>query len=361
MSKLTIVNVADLWQSLSQPSANIAELLADIDDMDMAGFQLIHRLVCEKRVALSQLNANIAQTLKMMGCEENFSIPTTPVSVSTEAPERVAAEQKASGEISTVSHREDMPEITEAEITEAEIAIEAPEVPEAPEVANEQEAEDIGTLIEAEPETLPTDTVTAEDLTEQPTTQVVHDLSWKEIRKTIMTMNLAVAQIDLSMTEGEYSVDTLIDSFSFMNSEIDRINTMLQGEQIDLDQIRNTLTLQSQDLTEKADASIVAFQFYDKLTQRLHHVSQSLSALTDIISCGDCVVDDANWDKFMDRMSKYACMREESELFELIFERGYAATTAVEMIKEILSNRMQAAREKHKQDAPNFEDDIELF
>jgi hypothetical protein len=308
VSKLTVIDVAQMWQAVEN-NRDTAQLLADIDDMDLAGFQLIHRLVCDGYVSLSQLNPNIAQTLSMMGCRDRIN----PVSIRT-------TQQK---EISQASETTEISEIRE--LTEVIAAIDAITV-----IPNTDAAQ-------------------------------VHHLSWKEIRKTIMTMNLSVAQIDLSMSEGEYSVDTLIDTFSFMNGEIEQINSLLQQDHIDITSIRDILVQQSGKLSDKADASIVAFQFYDKLSQRLRHVSESLSALTDIISCKDRVVDNDNWDKFMDKMSKYACMREESELFEMIFERGYSAETAVSMIKEILSNRMEAAREKHKQDAPNFEDDIELF
>ena len=433
MSKLTIIDVAELWEDLAQTDANTSQLLANIDDMDMAGFQLVHRLVCEGRVSLEQLNQNIAQTMRLMGCQKSLSslLQAQLIKQRTEksAQEIMQIQQTSSsdelssndklepsnleltdllvpdlttdeynGEASQIEEIETQEEYNEAQVIEEPVDVdtqgeccEESMISESAEIEPITE-EDVQTTIEtlasdeanesvvdsamidvAETEKIiisEDDPSNSPELTnappemvtiELPTTQVIHDLSWKDIRKTIMTMNLAVAQIDLSMTEGEFSVDTLIDSFSFMNGEIDRINSVLQGDHVDIDQIRTMLTQQSIDLTEKADASIVAFQFYDKLSQRLHHVSQSLSALTDIISCGDCIVDEGNWDKFMDSMAKYACMREESELFELIFERGYSATTAVEMIKEILSERMETAREKHKNDAPNFEDDIELF
>lgn len=187
-----------------------------------------------------------------------------------------------------------------------------------------------------------------------------HVLDWKELRKTIMTLNLSIAQIDLSMKEGEYSVDTLIDSFGFMRTELDRVNVIVHQDDIDVDTVKAVLAAQSEVLADKVSASIIAFQFYDKLSQRLHHVSESLSALTDIISSGETAIDDASWDKFVSKMAKYASMREEYELFELVFERGHSAEAAIQELKDRLSARMKAAQEKHKA-APDYEDDIELF
>ncbi len=67
MSKLAIASVAEFWQQVMAPHANIKQLLSDVDDMDMSGYQVIYRLLTEGRVALSDLTPPIVQTMKMMG------------------------------------------------------------------------------------------------------------------------------------------------------------------------------------------------------------------------------------------------------------------------------------------------------
>lgn len=186
-------------------------------------------------------------------------------------------------------------------------------------------------------------------------------LDWRELRKTIMTLNLAIAQIDLSMTEGEFSIDTLIDSFGFMRAELDRLNRIVHEDDIDVETVKAVLAAQAEMLTDKVSASIIAFQFYDKLSQRLHHVSESLSALIDIISAHDGSVDDQNWGKFLNKMAKYASMREEYELFELIFERGHSAEAAIAELRNRLTARLTLAKQRHKTESSSIEDDIELF
>lgn len=186
-------------------------------------------------------------------------------------------------------------------------------------------------------------------------------LDWRELLKTIMTLNLAIAQIDLSMTEGEFSIDTLIDSFGFMRAELDRLNRIVHEDDIDVETVKAVLAAQAEMLTDKVSASIIAFQFYDKLSQRLHHVSESLSALIDIISAHDGSVDDQNWDKFLNKMAKYASMREEYELFELIFERGHSAEAAIAELRNRLTARLTLAKQRHKTESSSIEDDIELF
>jgi len=187
-------------------------------------------------------------------------------------------------------------------------------------------------------------------------TELKHVLEWKELSQTIMALNLSIAQIDLSMTEGSYSIDTLIDSFNYMREGLDQLNqSVLNDEVLDIAELKARLSKESQLLSDKVTASIVAFQFYDKLSQRLQHVSKSLSILSDIISHEDRTIDEKTWNSFRDKMAKYAAMREEYELYELIFTQGLSGEQAIEVMKDRMRTRMD---EKNKQP---LEDDIELF
>lgn len=186
-------------------------------------------------------------------------------------------------------------------------------------------------------------------------------LSSRELLKTVLTLNLAIAQIDLSMTEGEYSVNSLIENFNYMHSEIARIRSAISSPDASIEDVIDTVNKESKDLDVKFSESIIAFQFYDKLSQRLHHVSESLSALTDIVSNQELVIDNQVWDNFVAKMERYSSMREEYELFEMIFNAGVSTQQAVEDMKSKMRLKLQIAREKHKSDAPDYEDDIELF
>lgn len=186
-------------------------------------------------------------------------------------------------------------------------------------------------------------------------------LSSRELLKTVLTLNLAIAQVDLSMTEGEYSVNSLIENFNYMHSEIARIRSAISSPDASIEDVIDTVNKESKDLDVKFSESIIAFQFYDKLSQRLHHVSESLSALTDIVSNQELVIDNQVWDNFVAKMERYSSMREEYELFEMIFNAGVSTQQAVEDMKSKMRLKLQIAREKHKSDAPDYEDDIELF
>jgi uncharacterized protein YoaH (UPF0181 family) len=187
-----------------------------------------------------------------------------------------------------------------------------------------------------------------------------HVLEWKELKQTIMALNLSIAQIDLSMTEGSYSVDTLIDSFNFMRQGLENLRqNVLNDDVTELETLKSRFLSESTILSDKVTASIIAFQFYDKLSQRLHHVSQSLSVLSDIISNEERTVDEVTWKRFREQMAKYAAMREEYELYELIFAQGLSSEAAIEVMKDKMRERMLAAQNNPATTA--IEDDIELF
>lgn len=188
-------------------------------------------------------------------------------------------------------------------------------------------------------------------------------LGAKEVQETILVLNLSVAQIELSITEGDNSVNTLIDSFTFMSNHIEQIQESsrmiaeISGEMEGVQQHNESLILQTGDLAEKMQQAIIAFQFYDKLSQRLEHVSKGLAGLSEIVSNEMHVKDEAQWDAFKTEVRKGTTMREEEELFELIFDQDIPANEAITIMKERMVERMQEEAQAKDSD----EDEIEFF
>lgn len=176
-------------------------------------------------------------------------------------------------------------------------------------------------------------------------------LGAKEVQETIMVLNLSVAQIELSITDGDNSVNTLIDSFSYMSKHIEEIEEStkkiaeLSGVLEGMDEHHQSLLLQTGELSNKMQQAIIAFQFYDKLSQRLDHVSKGLSGLADIVSHEMHAQDEAEWEAFKTSVRKGTTMREEEELFELIFDQELPAEKAIEIMKSRLRERIHANEE----------------
>lgn len=182
-------------------------------------------------------------------------------------------------------------------------------------------------------------------------------LGSKEVQQTILILNLSVAQIDLSITEGDNSVNTLIDSFTYMSQHIEQIQTSslkiaaLAGESAQV--LQNELESEASELAAKMSQAIVAFQFYDKLSQRLEHVSHGISGLAEIVSHEMRVKDVAEWEAFKADVRQGTTMREEEELFELVFDQHVPVEEAISIMKERMKQRMHETEDE--------EDEFEFF
>jgi hypothetical protein len=186
-------------------------------------------------------------------------------------------------------------------------------------------------------------------------------LGAQEVQETILILNLSVAQIDLSITEGDHSVNALIDSFTFMAQQIEQIRVASQGvldvdpDRVEAQHAHALLNTQADELAAKMQQAVVAFQFYDKLSQRLNHVSRGLSGLAEIVSHHMCVKDQQAWQEFKQQIRSGTTMREEEELFELIFDQQVPADEAIEIMRQRMLSRMQAPHSAEE------EDEFELF
>ena len=186
-------------------------------------------------------------------------------------------------------------------------------------------------------------------------------LGAEEVQQTILMLNLSIAQIDLSISEGDHSVNALIDSFTYMSQQLEQIkeasNEFLESAvDTDIVEAHNAvLTGHTSELAGKMQQAVIAFQFYDKLSQRLNHVSHGLSGLADIVSHEMRVKDKAEWESFKQDVRKGTTMREEEELFELIFDQKVPTKDAIDIIKGRMLQRM------NKEKLVEEEDEIELF
>lgn len=191
-------------------------------------------------------------------------------------------------------------------------------------------------------------------------TKYDYSLGAKEVQETILILNLSVAQIDLSITEGDNSVNTLIDSFTYMSKHIEQIQAASQhlidtSREVNAETANHHSVLLNEagELSSKMQQAVIAFQFYDKLSQRLSHVSYGLSGLAEIVSHEMRVKNPEEWDAFKHNVRKGTTMREEEELFELIFDEHLPVKDAIEIMKDRIRQRMHDEEEK--------EEDIEFF
>lgn len=182
------------------------------------------------------------------------------------------------------------------------------------------------------------------------------DLDWSQVRETINMITLAVAQIESSMKDGEQSVSELTESFTYIASRLNGLeqtsvslqdsHSSLQSSEIE--KIRD----ESADIHGKVNNAIVAFQFYDRLSQRLEHVKRDLVWLSQVISTPDQLYNPSAWNKLQQDIASNYTMEEERIMFEHIM-KGATVDEALEIYRHHFTSNT-------KED-DGTGDDIELF
>ncbi|MCB1787394.1 MAG: hypothetical protein H6953_15830 [Chromatiaceae bacterium] len=175
------------------------------------------------------------------------------------------------------------------------------------------------------------------------------DLDWSQVSETVRMLNLAVAQISMAMHEGEDSVGSLTHSFTHMVDSVEQISqTMLtlddagEGTQA----VQSTVLAHCDEVRGGIQQSIVAFQFYDRLSQRLDHVRYALDALAELVADRGRLFSPEEWTGLQKTICSRYTMREEQEMFEALL-KGASIEEALDIVREKI----------HGGDI----DDIELF
>jgi len=151
----------------------------------------------------------------------------------------------------------------------------------------------------------------------QPSAATRPDLDWSQVRETVMMLNLAVAQISNAMQDGDESVKTLTDSFTAMMENIAAIQSTAATLPAEASQ-RDDISRNCDAISSQMQTAIVAFQFYDKLNQRLGHLTDSLASLGDLVASPEQLYSPHAWKKLqMDIKSRYT-MESDKAMFDAI-------------------------------------------
>ena len=103
---------------------------------------------------------------------------------------------------------------------------------------------------------------------------------WSHIGETLSLLALAVAQIDTSLHEGAQSVNQLTSNFIAMSKNTEALIQLSEREHANDSEVGQL----AQSIHKEIQRSVVAFQFYDRLTQRLEHVSENLENMGHLIN-----------------------------------------------------------------------------
>lgn len=176
------------------------------------------------------------------------------------------------------------------------------------------------------------------------------DLDWSQISETVRLLHLTVAQMEVAMGESDDSISHLTDSFTVMMKSEKAIRSTAEsipetGETVQQKQLIIDICDQ---VDAKLQMAIVAFQFYDKLTQRLSHASGSLANLAKLVQDPARLYNPEEWSALQDEIKSKYTMKEEHAMLE-------AVINGID-VNQVVHDYMQRIRDEVIE-----ENDVELF
>jgi len=182
---------------------------------------------------------------------------------------------------------------------------------------------------------LPVTTTIPKSTSKQP------DLDWSQVRETILMLNLATARIEFTMRDGDESVGTLTDSFTTMAGHVAALRGSLEqilAESGIEGKLYDDSLKHCEYISSRMKQVIVAFQFYDKLVQRLAHVSKSMSALADLVGDPARLYSPHEWRGLQEKIRSTYSMSDERKILDALI-KGASVEDAIRMLQAETKNR----------------------
>jgi len=157
------------------------------------------------------------------------------------------------------------------------------------------------------------------------------DLDWSQVSETVKLLLVTVAQVETSMGEGDKSVNALTESFTSLVTHNEAVENLLT--QLDTSPEIEAALLHCNEVSEKTQAAIVAFQFYDRLQQSLAHVTEGLTGLSELLKEPARLYNPFEWQKFQREIRANYTMESERVMFDAILQ-GKSIEEAIQLVEQ---------------------------
>lgn len=142
--------------------------------------------------------------------------------------------------------------------------------------------------------------------------------NWSHVRETVLMINVAVARIEHAMIEGNDSFTSLSNSFIDIANSAEQVakETQTLNDSPEHDKISQNC----KKISEQVGHSIVAFQFYDRLSQRMSLVSKTLSSLTEILKDPNKTNVQDEWSTLQNTIRSKYTLDADQEMFDAVLK-----------------------------------------
>jgi hypothetical protein len=165
------------------------------------------------------------------------------------------------------------------------------------------------------------------------------DLDWSQVRETVLMLEVAAGQVEAAMTESNSSVGVLTDTFTSLAATLARVEASLETlpDVAENAVVKGELREGARQIGEKVHQAIIAFQFYDRLVQRLDHVCHSLGGLGELVADKARLYNPGEWVDLQGRIRSKYTMEEERVMFDAVLQ----GTSVQAAIEQYMQSRME--------------------
>jgi hypothetical protein len=139
---------------------------------------------------------------------------------------------------------------------------------------------------------------------------------WTPEQQVAHMLELCEAQMESAMAEADNAVDTLVQAFSAVAESTRALRALAQDPAAGA----GTLTRQIEEMSAHTAKAVVAFQFYDKLSQRLGHVRHSLTTLALFVCDPKQARERSQWRRLFATLRRLYRTEEERQIFRMMVD-----------------------------------------
>ncbi|MFL6547331.1 MAG: hypothetical protein ACJ8OJ_01470 [Povalibacter sp.] len=145
---------------------------------------------------------------------------------------------------------------------------------------------------------------------------------WTPEHQAAKMLGLCETQMDSALQESDRAVDTLVQAFTSLVDITRNVGALAEQLSTQSKAGDQTHELQTQlgVLSKQMASAVVAFQFYDKLTQRMGHVRYSLSALALFVCNRTQMQQPEQWQRLQSQLRRLYRTEAEREVFQMVMD-----------------------------------------
>jgi len=169
------------------------------------------------------------------------------------------------------------------------------------------------------------------------------DLDWSQVRETVLMLELAAGQVEAAMRDSNSSVEVLTDTFTALADTIQLIDAAVDTlpDTIGNGLVKAEIQANTQQVGSRIHQAILAFQFYDRLAQRLDHVCHSLAGLSHLVSDRQRLYSPDEWRGLQEEILAKYTMVEERAMFDAVLN----GVSVKEALETYMAERMEKVEE----------------